>query len=202
MSVYLVLCNVTHHLTLNLPIGIQKIGPEGLADLKIIASKATTTIHTGLIKTCLGSFALSILIIIVSAHRHQTMAPNIQKISPPTKNNQQLPNWPPCPFKYLYLMWNVSVIRFLWCQGHLQKIVRPVPHMISHGTLASHLFIVFPFRSAFSLPFFLAPFNWRGSQVVQHNIQGEVLDKAVYVALGSSSLQRVCQPFGFLQERV
>nr|QGN04940.1 NADH dehydrogenase subunit 5 [Threskiornis aethiopicus] len=42
----------------------KKMGPEGLADLQLMASKASTTIHTGLIKTYLGSFALSILIIL------------------------------------------------------------------------------------------------------------------------------------------
>nr|QGN04901.1 NADH dehydrogenase subunit 5 [Threskiornis aethiopicus] len=42
----------------------KKMGPEGLADLQLMASKTSTTIHTGLIKTYLGSFALSILIIL------------------------------------------------------------------------------------------------------------------------------------------
>nr|YP_009032794.1 NADH dehydrogenase subunit 5 [Amazilia versicolor]YP_009341704.1 NADH dehydrogenase subunit 5 [Amazilia brevirostris]AHA13410.1 NADH dehydrogenase subunit 5 [Amazilia versicolor]AKL82625.1 NADH dehydrogenase subunit 5 [Amazilia brevirostris] len=44
----------------------KKMGPEGLADLQLTASKTSTTIHSGLIKTYLGSFALSILIILLS----------------------------------------------------------------------------------------------------------------------------------------
>nr|BAE95728.1 NADH dehydrogenase subunit 5 [Procellaria cinerea] len=42
----------------------KKMGPEGLADLQLMAAKTSTTFHTGLIKTYLGSFALSILIIL------------------------------------------------------------------------------------------------------------------------------------------
>nr|YP_008815306.1 NADH dehydrogenase subunit 5 [Spheniscus demersus]AGO90246.1 NADH dehydrogenase subunit 5 [Spheniscus demersus]QOJ46707.1 NADH dehydrogenase subunit 5 [Spheniscus demersus] len=42
----------------------KKMGPEGLANLQVMATKATTTLHTGLIKTYLGSFALSILLIL------------------------------------------------------------------------------------------------------------------------------------------
>nr|YP_010381398.1 NADH dehydrogenase subunit 5 [Sarcoramphus papa]UDH54038.1 NADH dehydrogenase subunit 5 [Sarcoramphus papa] len=42
----------------------KKMGPEGLADLQLMATKTSTTFHTGLIKTYLGSFALSILIIL------------------------------------------------------------------------------------------------------------------------------------------
>eukprot|EP00095_Tigriopus_kingsejongensis_P005069 maker-scaffold2235_size18398-snap-gene-0.2 protein:Tk05069 transcript:maker-scaffold2235_size18398-snap-gene-0.2-mRNA-1 annotation:"nadh dehydrogenase subunit 5" len=42
----------------------KKIGPEGLADLQLIATKTSTSLHTGLIKTYLGSFALSILLIL------------------------------------------------------------------------------------------------------------------------------------------
>nr|YP_010381384.1 NADH dehydrogenase subunit 5 [Cathartes burrovianus]UDH54024.1 NADH dehydrogenase subunit 5 [Cathartes burrovianus] len=42
----------------------KKMGPEGLADLQLLATKTSTTLHTGLIKTYLGSFALSILIIL------------------------------------------------------------------------------------------------------------------------------------------
>nr|YP_009111972.1 NADH dehydrogenase subunit 5 [Botaurus stellaris]AHN95871.1 NADH dehydrogenase subunit 5 [Botaurus stellaris] len=42
----------------------KKMGPEGLADLQLMASKTSTPLHTGLIKTYLGSFALSILIIL------------------------------------------------------------------------------------------------------------------------------------------
>nr|QOD97853.1 NADH dehydrogenase subunit 5 [Rostratula benghalensis] len=44
----------------------KKMGPEGLADLQLIMTKTSTTIHTGLIKTYLGSFALSIIIILAS----------------------------------------------------------------------------------------------------------------------------------------
>nr|YP_009564470.1 NADH dehydrogenase subunit 5 [Gavia arctica]QAY80513.1 NADH dehydrogenase subunit 5 [Gavia arctica] len=43
----------------------KKMGPEGLADLQLMAAKTSTTLHTGLIKTYLGSFALSILIFIL-----------------------------------------------------------------------------------------------------------------------------------------
>nr|YP_009991606.1 NADH dehydrogenase subunit 5 [Aramus guarauna]QBP33637.1 NADH dehydrogenase subunit 5 [Aramus guarauna]QNN84428.1 NADH dehydrogenase subunit 5 [Aramus guarauna] len=42
----------------------KKMGPEGLADLQLMATKTSTIIHTGLIKTYLGTFALSILIIL------------------------------------------------------------------------------------------------------------------------------------------
>nr|YP_009352199.1 NADH dehydrogenase subunit 5 [Haematopus ostralegus]AQX44464.1 NADH dehydrogenase subunit 5 [Haematopus ostralegus]QKY75012.1 NADH dehydrogenase subunit 5 [Haematopus ostralegus] len=44
----------------------KKMGPEGLANLQTMASKTSTSLHTGLIKTYLSSFALSILIIILS----------------------------------------------------------------------------------------------------------------------------------------
>nr|YP_271973.1 NADH dehydrogenase subunit 5 [Alectura lathami]AAR10287.1 NADH dehydrogenase subunit 5 [Alectura lathami]QNN84324.1 NADH dehydrogenase subunit 5 [Alectura lathami]QXU59888.1 NADH dehydrogenase subunit 5 [Alectura lathami] len=44
----------------------KKMGPEGLADLHQMASKTTTSLHKGLIKTYLGTFALSILMIILS----------------------------------------------------------------------------------------------------------------------------------------
>nr|QOD97271.1 NADH dehydrogenase subunit 5 [Cuculus canorus] len=44
----------------------KKMGPEGLADLQLMASKAATTLHSGLIKTYLGSFALSILIMLMT----------------------------------------------------------------------------------------------------------------------------------------
>nr|AYN73623.1 NADH dehydrogenase subunit 5 [Trogon personatus] len=44
----------------------KKMGPEGLADLQLQMSKTSTTLHTGLIKTYLGSFALSILILFLS----------------------------------------------------------------------------------------------------------------------------------------
>nr|AKT26316.1 NADH dehydrogenase subunit 5 [Phaethornis hispidus] len=40
----------------------KKVGPEGSADLQLMMSKSSTTMHSGLIKTYLGSFALSILI--------------------------------------------------------------------------------------------------------------------------------------------
>nr|WDE85939.1 NADH dehydrogenase subunit 5 [Empidonax minimus] len=43
----------------------KKMGPEGLAALQLKMSKSSTTLHTGLIKTYLGSFALSIFIIIL-----------------------------------------------------------------------------------------------------------------------------------------
>nr|YP_009112000.1 NADH dehydrogenase subunit 5 [Ixobrychus sinensis]AHN95913.1 NADH dehydrogenase subunit 5 [Ixobrychus sinensis] len=43
----------------------KKMGPEGLANLQLMASKTSTPLHTGLIKTYLGSFALSILIILL-----------------------------------------------------------------------------------------------------------------------------------------
>nr|AEA36002.1 NADH dehydrogenase subunit 5 [Cacatua pastinator butleri] len=44
----------------------KKMGPEGLANLQLMASKTSTTLHKGLIKTYLGSFALSILMILLS----------------------------------------------------------------------------------------------------------------------------------------
>nr|YP_009261581.1 NADH dehydrogenase subunit 5 [Numenius phaeopus]AKG64475.1 NADH dehydrogenase subunit 5 [Numenius phaeopus] len=44
----------------------KKMGPEGLADLQLMATKTSTTFHTGLIKTYLGSFALSIILILLS----------------------------------------------------------------------------------------------------------------------------------------
>nr|YP_588208.1 NADH dehydrogenase subunit 5 [Phaethon rubricauda]BAE92898.1 NADH dehydrogenase subunit 5 [Phaethon rubricauda] len=44
----------------------KKMGPEGLADLQLMATKTSTTLHSGLIKTYLGSFALSILIILLT----------------------------------------------------------------------------------------------------------------------------------------
>nr|YP_009502407.1 NADH dehydrogenase subunit 5 [Anthracoceros coronatus]AWV63570.1 NADH dehydrogenase subunit 5 [Anthracoceros coronatus] len=46
----------------------KKVGPEGLANLQQTAAKATTTLHTGLIKTYLGSFALSILVAALLTH--------------------------------------------------------------------------------------------------------------------------------------
>nr|QHI42573.1 NADH dehydrogenase subunit 5 [Luscinia svecica] len=44
------------------------LGPEGLANLQTMAAKTATTLHSGLIKAYLGSFALSILIILMSMH--------------------------------------------------------------------------------------------------------------------------------------
>nr|YP_010000375.1 NADH dehydrogenase subunit 5 [Oriolus oriolus]QOD96248.1 NADH dehydrogenase subunit 5 [Oriolus oriolus] len=46
----------------------KMLGPEGLASLQLMATKAATTLHSGLIKAYLGSFALSILIILLSLH--------------------------------------------------------------------------------------------------------------------------------------
>nr|WDE86711.1 NADH dehydrogenase subunit 5 [Parkesia noveboracensis] len=43
-------------------------GPEGLANLQLTATKTATTLHSGLIKAYLGSFALSILIILISTY--------------------------------------------------------------------------------------------------------------------------------------
>nr|AWM96683.1 NADH dehydrogenase subunit 5 [Poicephalus gulielmi gulielmi] len=40
----------------------KKVGPEGLASLQTMAAKTSTTMHKGLIKAYLGTFALSILI--------------------------------------------------------------------------------------------------------------------------------------------
>nr|QXU60187.1 NADH dehydrogenase subunit 5 [Macrocephalon maleo] len=44
----------------------KKMGPEGLADIHQATSKTATLLHTGLIKTYLGTFALSILMIVLS----------------------------------------------------------------------------------------------------------------------------------------
>nr|WDE85862.1 NADH dehydrogenase subunit 5 [Catharus ustulatus] len=46
----------------------KMLGPEGLASLQATAAKTTTTFHSGLIKAYLGSFALSILIILMSTY--------------------------------------------------------------------------------------------------------------------------------------
>nr|AUR26885.1 NADH dehydrogenase subunit 5 [Ptilotula penicillata] len=46
----------------------KMLGPEGLATLQLTASKSATALHTGLIKAYLGSFALSILIMLVSTY--------------------------------------------------------------------------------------------------------------------------------------
>nr|YP_009648754.1 NADH dehydrogenase subunit 5 [Dendrocopos darjellensis]QDB64232.1 NADH dehydrogenase subunit 5 [Dendrocopos darjellensis] len=43
----------------------KKIGPEGLADLQRLMSETSTLMHSGLIKTYLSTFALSILIILI-----------------------------------------------------------------------------------------------------------------------------------------
>nr|YP_010981986.1 NADH dehydrogenase subunit 5 [Turnix suscitator]UZC53712.1 NADH dehydrogenase subunit 5 [Turnix suscitator] len=40
----------------------KKIGPEGLADLQLMMAKTSTNLHSGLIKTYLSSFALTIII--------------------------------------------------------------------------------------------------------------------------------------------
>nr|AGX00727.1 NADH dehydrogenase subunit 5 [Gallirallus australis australis] len=42
----------------------KKIGPEGLANLQLMMTKASTTTHTGIIKAYLESFAISTLIIL------------------------------------------------------------------------------------------------------------------------------------------
>nr|NP_115373.1 NADH dehydrogenase subunit 5 [Anomalopteryx didiformis]AAK53333.1 NADH dehydrogenase subunit V [Anomalopteryx didiformis]QEX95990.1 NADH dehydrogenase subunit 5 [Anomalopteryx didiformis] len=44
----------------------KKMGPEGLANLQLMAAKTSTSLHTGMIKTYLGSFALSIIILLMS----------------------------------------------------------------------------------------------------------------------------------------
>nr|YP_009379415.1 NADH dehydrogenase subunit 5 [Cypseloides fumigatus]ARQ81274.1 NADH dehydrogenase subunit 5 [Cypseloides fumigatus] len=44
----------------------KKMGPEGLANMQLMATQTSTTLHSGLIKTYLGSFALSTLIILLS----------------------------------------------------------------------------------------------------------------------------------------
>nr|YP_010000648.1 NADH dehydrogenase subunit 5 [Urocynchramus pylzowi]QOD96547.1 NADH dehydrogenase subunit 5 [Urocynchramus pylzowi] len=46
----------------------KMLGPEGLANLQLMATKTATPLHSGLIKSYLGVFALSILIILLSAH--------------------------------------------------------------------------------------------------------------------------------------
>nr|YP_009047895.1 NADH dehydrogenase subunit 5 [Sinosuthora webbiana]AHC00677.1 NADH dehydrogenase subunit 5 [Sinosuthora webbiana] len=42
------------------------LGPEGLANMQLTATKTATALHSGLIKAYMGSFALSILIILMS----------------------------------------------------------------------------------------------------------------------------------------
>nr|YP_008815609.1 NADH dehydrogenase subunit 5 [Campylorhynchus zonatus]AGZ03046.1 NADH dehydrogenase subunit 5 [Campylorhynchus zonatus] len=46
----------------------KMLGPEGLASLQVAAAKASTALHHGSTKAYLGSFALSILIILASLH--------------------------------------------------------------------------------------------------------------------------------------
>nr|WDE86072.1 NADH dehydrogenase subunit 5 [Leiothlypis ruficapilla]WDE86089.1 NADH dehydrogenase subunit 5 [Leiothlypis ruficapilla] len=46
----------------------KMVGPEGLANMQLTAAKTATTLHSGLIKAYLGSFALSILIILTSTY--------------------------------------------------------------------------------------------------------------------------------------
>nr|YP_009166299.1 NADH dehydrogenase subunit 5 [Zosterops erythropleurus]AKZ89682.1 NADH dehydrogenase subunit 5 [Zosterops erythropleurus] len=47
---------------------LKLLGPEGLANLQLMATKTSTSLHSGLIKAYLGSFALSILIILTSTY--------------------------------------------------------------------------------------------------------------------------------------
>nr|ADY15525.1 NADH dehydrogenase subunit 5 [Chloris sinica] len=46
----------------------KTLGPEGLANLQLMATKTATSFHSGLIKAYLGAFALSIIIILMSMH--------------------------------------------------------------------------------------------------------------------------------------
>nr|QHD20099.1 NADH dehydrogenase subunit 5 [Emberiza pallasi] len=46
----------------------KMLGPEGLANLQLMTTKAATSFHSGLIKAYLGSFALSIIIILMSTY--------------------------------------------------------------------------------------------------------------------------------------
>nr|YP_009227547.1 NADH dehydrogenase subunit 5 [Petroica australis]AGI51016.1 NADH dehydrogenase subunit 5 [Petroica australis] len=46
----------------------KMFGPEGLANLQMMAAKAATSLHPGLIKAYLGAFALSIFIILTSTY--------------------------------------------------------------------------------------------------------------------------------------
>nr|YP_010160203.1 NADH dehydrogenase subunit 5 [Dicaeum agile]QRH16823.1 NADH dehydrogenase subunit 5 [Dicaeum agile] len=46
----------------------KMLGPEGLAHLQLMAAKTTTSLHSGLIKAYLGSFALSIFIMLLSTY--------------------------------------------------------------------------------------------------------------------------------------
>nr|YP_009755491.1 NADH dehydrogenase subunit 5 [Paradoxornis heudei]ABY73529.1 NADH dehydrogenase subunit 5 [Paradoxornis heudei]QIP53968.1 NADH dehydrogenase subunit 5 [Paradoxornis heudei] len=47
---------------------LKLLGPEGLANMQLTAAKTTTSLHSGLIKAYLGSFALSIFIILMSTY--------------------------------------------------------------------------------------------------------------------------------------
>nr|QNS38268.1 NADH dehydrogenase subunit 5 [Zosterops hypoxanthus] len=47
---------------------LKLLGPEGLANLQLMTAKTATSLHSGLIKAYLGSFALSILIILISTY--------------------------------------------------------------------------------------------------------------------------------------
>nr|YP_006460053.1 NADH dehydrogenase subunit 5 [Ithaginis cruentus]AEH05149.1 NADH dehydrogenase subunit 5 [Ithaginis cruentus] len=47
----------------------KKMGPEGLANIHLIMSKISTTLHTGLIKSYLGSFAITILTTILLSQK-------------------------------------------------------------------------------------------------------------------------------------
>nr|YP_009944248.1 NADH dehydrogenase subunit 5 [Ploceus nigricollis]QOD96105.1 NADH dehydrogenase subunit 5 [Ploceus nigricollis] len=46
----------------------KMLGPEGLANLQLMAAKTSTALHSGQIKAYLGSFALSIIIILMSTY--------------------------------------------------------------------------------------------------------------------------------------
>nr|AIU45131.1 NADH dehydrogenase subunit 5 [Telespiza ultima] len=46
----------------------KALGPEGLANLQLTAAKTATSLHSGLIKAYLGTFALSIIIILMSSY--------------------------------------------------------------------------------------------------------------------------------------
>nr|YP_009107872.1 NADH dehydrogenase subunit 5 [Haemorhous cassinii]AIU45118.1 NADH dehydrogenase subunit 5 [Haemorhous cassinii] len=46
----------------------KMMGPEGLANLQLMATKTATSFHSGLIKAYLGAFALSIIIILMSLY--------------------------------------------------------------------------------------------------------------------------------------
>nr|YP_009477492.1 NADH dehydrogenase subunit 5 [Garrulax albogularis]AOX13019.1 NADH dehydrogenase subunit 5 [Garrulax albogularis] len=47
---------------------LKLLGPEGLATSQLMMTKTTTSLHSGLIKAYLGTFALSILILLMSTH--------------------------------------------------------------------------------------------------------------------------------------